>query len=218
MIRSIRRVLLAAGSWPLGPNLLQSSPNAPLWRDLPRQWRWPRFAYESVDQPIPYRLTVKCGRALAHTEAALARFCIAPPLSGRALNAAAGNLYPEIPAHCLNNGIGQLASPRRRTQQSFVLPNRDVPQLQQHRGDVERLEDAEPGKPVRMLVHLGDIAELVDQCLCESHRMVLGLALGEVDQDACDLIAFAGEIDACNDVGLVFATGEIGRLAVRSPF
>jgi hypothetical protein len=60
--------------------------------------------------------------------------------------------------------------------------------------------------------------ELGDQIARKLHREHLGLALGEVDQNICDLIRLGRQIDTGNDVCLVFILGEPRRLGIAGVF
>ena len=94
----------------------------------------------------------------------------------------------------------------------------EVTELDQDRGHVGRLEDGEPSVAARSLEQRRGIAEFGDQSVRELRRQVHGLALGQVDQDTADDIAFAGEVDPGDDVGAVFPFGQSSRLVVGGGF
>src|ERR1051325_10498658 len=97
---------------------------------------------------------------------------------------AAGQPRGEIPVDRLDDRIARVRAPSLRHQLLQVLAARYVAELDQHRWHVRGLEHAEAGRLERILVHARRGLELVHHMLGELLRKGLGLALGEIDQDA----------------------------------
>ncbi len=121
----------------------------------------------------------------------------------------------EVGVEGLDQGACHLGAPFRRGEQRLVLLARQVARLQQHRGNIGRAQYPEPRRTVRLARQAGHALKFLDDPLGERDRRVLGLALGEVDEDAGDLVAVAAEIDAGDHVGAVFLFRQGFRLAVR---
>ena len=132
---------------------------------------------------------------------------------GRA-GSAAGESGGEIGVDRLGDGLARARPPLVRDELLEVGRIGDIAEFDQHRGHVRRLEDAEAGRPQRILVQARRILELVDHRAGERGRKGLRLALREVDQNVSDIIGFGGEIDAGYDVGAVFRVGQPLRLGV----
>ena len=60
--------------------------------------------------------------------------------------------------------------------------------------------------------------EFTDSRAGELHRKRLGLALREIDKNVSDIVGLGSEIDAGDNVGLVFCLGQPRRLCVGGVF
>jgi hypothetical protein len=87
--------------------------------------------------------------------------------------------------------------------------------LAQNRGDVRRLQHGKAGEAMSIGQQHGDLGEFIDQQFGKMRRLVLGFALGKIDQDRGDRRALLGQIDAGDQVGLVFLGCQRRSLGIR---
>ena len=59
-----------------------------------------------------------------------------------------------------------------------------------------------------------DGLHFADQLVRELQRKAFGLAFGEIDQDAGDIIRLGLEIDAGDDIGPILLLGKAGRFGI----
>src|SRR3546814_263483 len=127
---------------------------------------------------------------------------------------APGDLPREMDLHRLADAARDLLLPRGRDEECDVVPVRDEAGFEQHRRGIGRLQHDEGGEAVRG----GAEFDLVGRLALEQPREVGGevhrLALGEVEQDRRYVAAVRAEVDAIDDVRLVFARRKPRRLAV----
>ena len=79
------------------------------------------------------------------------------------------------------------------------------------------LSTTKPACARRRLAILVVVAQLLHQQVGQLDRFVVGVALGQVDQDLRDDVLLIGQIDAGQDIGTVLLAGQAGGLIVGGP-
>ena len=120
----------------------------------------------------------------------------------------------EIGIDATRNGCRHAPPPAACSHRRLVRLVGKIANFNQNRRNVGCLENPEASKSVGLVSQVTNPLQLWDEQLCQFRGIVLGFTLCEVDQDAGDDVGFLGEIDARNDVGLVFRLGQRFSLAV----
>jgi len=106
----------------------------------------------------------------------------------------------------------------RAGQQPLVAAVRQIPGLDQDRGDVRRLEHGETGESAIVAQQPHGLRQFARHGAGQFDGFVLGHALAQIDQDARDRLALMVKIDAGDDVGAVLLCRQRRRLAVGRAF
>lgn len=114
--------------------------------------------------------------------------------------------------------IGRAITPRIRHQQLKIGWVGDIAQFDQDRRHVGRAQHAEARRLDRILVQRRHSVEVADHVTRKLHGKCFGLASGKVDENAGDVGRLALQIDAGDDVRLIFLGGELRGLVSEALF